>query len=138
MGRPDVRHVLLDTHAWAWSMTADARLSAAATAAMEQAETVSISAISLFEIGQKVRLGKWPEMAPFLNRLVALAGEQGGRLLELSPEASLLAATLEWPHRDPFDRIIAATAITKGLPLISADTVFDALTDDPNWPGRVW
>lgn len=133
-----MRHVLLDTHAWAWSMTADARLSSAAIAAMEQAETVSISAISLFEIGQKVRLGKWPEMEPFLDRLIALANEQGGRLAEVSPEASLLAATLEWPHRDPFDRIIGATAITRGLTLISADTVFDTLAGQPNWPGRVW
>lgn len=133
-----MKHVLLDTHAWAWSMTADARLSAVATAAMEQADSVSISVISLFEIGQKVRLGKWPEMEPFLSRLTGLAEEQGGRLLELSPDASLLAATLEWGHRDPFDRIIGATAITKGLALISADVVFDALTDEPKWPGRVW
>ena len=133
-----MKHVLLDTHTWAWSLTGDARLSASATAAMEQAETVSISAISLFEIGQKVRLGKWPEMEPFLNRLIVLADEQGGRLVELSSEASLLAATLEWSHRDPFDRIIGATAITKGLTLISADTVFDSLIDTPKWPGRVW
>ena len=133
-----MKHILLDTHAWIWSMTADARLSPAATTAIQQAETVSISAISLFEIGQKVRIGKWPEMEPFLNRLVDLAGRQGGRLVELSPEASLLAATLEWAHRDPFDRIIGATAITKGLTLISADTVFDALSDDRKWPGRVW
>jgi len=133
-----VKHILLDTHAWAWSLTADARLSAAAVAAMEQAETVSISAISLFEIGQKVRLGKWPEMEPFLSRLIGLADEQGGRLLETSAEACLLAATLEWAHRDPFDRFIAATAITRGLTLISADTAFDALTTDPSWPGRLW
>jgi len=59
-------------------------------------------------------------------------------LLELSPEASLLASTLEWPHRDPFDRIIGATAITAGLTLISADTVFDGLTNQPKWPGRIW
>lgn len=133
-----MNHILLDTHAWAWSMTGDARLSSTATVAMEQADTIVISAISLFEIGQKVRLGKWPEMKPFLGRLIALADEQGGRLVELSPEASLLAATLEWEHRDPFDRIIGATAITKGLVLISADTVFDSLTHEPKWPGRVW
>jgi PIN domain nuclease of toxin-antitoxin system len=112
-----VKHLLLDTHAWAWSMTGDARLSAAAIAAMEQAETVSISAISLFEIGQKVRLGKWTEMAPFLDRLISLAEEQGGRLVEVSPEASLLAATMEWDHRDPFDRIIAATPRGAGVGL---------------------
>jgi PIN domain nuclease of toxin-antitoxin system len=119
-------------------MTADARLSAAAVAAMEQAETVSISVISLFEIGQKVRLGKWPEMAPFLDQLIGLVDQQGGRLVELSPEASLLAATLDWSHRDPFDRIIAATAITRGLALVSTDSVFDGLTGLAKWPGRVW
>ncbi|MGT2516638.1 type II toxin-antitoxin system VapC family toxin (plasmid) [Sphingomonas panni] len=131
-------HILLDTHAWAWSMTADPRLSNTAIAAIEQAETVSISAISLFEIGQKVRLGKWPEMAPFLNQLIALAHEQGGRLAEVSPEASLLAATLAWDHRDPFDRLIAATAITRGLGLVSTDVVFDDLAGMPGWPGRIW
>jgi PIN domain nuclease of toxin-antitoxin system len=67
----------------------DARLSAPAIAAIEQAETVSISAISLFEIGQKVRLGKWPEMAPFL-RLISLAQEQGGRLMEVSRRRACL------------------------------------------------
>jgi len=133
-----MRHILLDTHAWVWSLTGQARLSASAVAAMEQAETVFVSAISLFEIGQKVRLGKWPEMAPFLDRLIALADEQGARLVELSPQASLLAATLPWEHRDPFDRIIGATAITRGLALVSADLVFDDLAHVPRWPGRVW
>jgi PIN domain nuclease of toxin-antitoxin system len=133
-----MKHILLDTQAWAWSLTADARLSPAAIAAMEKAETVTISAISLLEIGQKVRLGKWPEMAPFLDRLIALAEEQGGRLAEVSPEASLLAATMAWDHRDPFDRIIAATAITKGLMLVSADAAFNALAGMAKWPGLIW
>jgi PIN domain nuclease of toxin-antitoxin system len=105
---------------------------------MEQAETVSISAISLFEIGQKVRLDKWPEMVPFLDRLIPLAEEQGGRLVEVSPEASLLAATLAWEHRDPFDRIIAATAITRGWVLVSTDAAFNALAEVAKWPGLVW
>jgi len=133
-----VKHILLDTHAWAWSLTADARLSTAAITAMEHADTVSISAISLFEIGQKVRLGKWPEMAPFLDRLIAVAEEQGGRLVEVSPQASLLAATMAWDHRDPFDRIIAATAITKGLMLVSADATFNTLAGTAKWPGLIW
>ncbi|MDR0273773.1 MAG: type II toxin-antitoxin system VapC family toxin [Burkholderiaceae bacterium] len=133
-----MRHILLDTHAWVWSLTGDARLSIPAAAAMKQAEAVFVSAISLFEIGQKVRLGKWPEMEPFLDRLVALADEQGVRLVELSPQASLLAAALQWQHRDPFDRIIGATAITRGLALVSADPAFDGLAHVPRWPGRLW
>lgn len=130
--------VLLDTHAWAWSLTADPRLSTAAVDAMGQAETVCVGAISFFEIGQKVRIGKWPEMVPFLDRLVSIADEQGAWVVDLSSEIALLAAGMEWDHRDPFDRIIAATAIVRGLALVSADVVFDTLPNFSKWRGRVW
>ena len=105
---------------------------------MRQAETVSISAISLFEIGQKVRLEKWPEIAPYLDQLISLATQQGARLVKISPEASLLAATMPWDHRDPFDRIIAATAITNGLMLVTKDSAFHALAGTSGWPGIIW
>lgn len=133
-----MKHILLDTHAWAWSLTGDPRLSNAAVKAMQDAQSVSISVISLFEIGQKTRLGKWPEMLPLLDRLVSLAAEQGGRLLSLSAEASLLAATLAWEHRDPFDRIIGASAIVSNLHLITADPCFDGLSSRRDWPGHTW
>lgn len=131
-------HVLLDTHAWAWSLTAKQRLSAAALAAIDAAETVSISAISLYEIGQKVRLGKWPEMANYLADLTRIAGEQGGIVLPLSAEVCVAAAVLDWGHRDPFDRFIGTTALLDGLVLVSADTVFDDLSPQVAWQGRVW
>jgi PIN domain nuclease of toxin-antitoxin system len=44
---------------------------------------------------------------------------------------------MTWDHRDPFDRIIAATAITRGLVLVSTDAAFNAL-GMPKWPGLVW
>lgn len=138
MGRRRLSRILLDTHAWAWTLTADHRLSAPARASIEAADDVSISAISLYEIGQKVRLGKWPEMAPHLTELIEAVERQGGRLLPISPAASLMAATMDWAHRDPFDRIVAATALTEGLALISADGVFDEIASLQNWPGRVW
>ncbi|WOS67175.1 MULTISPECIES: type II toxin-antitoxin system VapC family toxin [Sinorhizobium] len=119
--------VLLDTHAWAWSLTGDARLSAKATALITEAASVFVSPISFFEIGQKVRIGKWPEMKPFVNDLPNLLVEQGGRIAALAPEICLKGATLEWEHRDPFDRLLAASALDLGAPLISADEVFDTL-----------
>jgi PIN domain nuclease of toxin-antitoxin system len=39
-----------------------------------------------------------------------------------------VAGSLDWPHRDPFDRLLAATALINGWPLISADPAFDRLT----------
>lgn len=64
--------VLPDTHAWTWSLSSDGRLSPAALAEIAGAELVLVSPISFFEISQKVRLGKWPEMVPFVRRLGAL------------------------------------------------------------------
>ncbi|MCA1493824.1 type II toxin-antitoxin system VapC family toxin [Sinorhizobium alkalisoli] len=119
--------ILLDTHAWAWSLTGDSRLSAKATALITAADSVFVSPISFFEIGQKVRIGKWPEMASFVTDLPSLLEEQGGRVTALAPEICLKGATLAWEHRDPFDRLLAVSAIDLGMPLISADVVFDTL-----------
>jgi PIN domain nuclease of toxin-antitoxin system len=127
-----VRAVLLDTHAWAWSLTRDARLSNRATTAINEAETVLVSPISFFEIGQKVRIGKWPEMERFVRRLPELLEQQGGAAAGLDPQVCVEAAIMNWPHRDPFDRLIAATANRYRLPLVSADAAFDAVAT------RVW
>lgn len=108
------------------------RLSAKARATIEQAQTVLLSPISFFEIGQKVRLGKWPAMEPFVPRLTEILEEQGGRVVELTPVVCLQAATMDWPHRDPFDRLLAASAAHHDLPLVSADSVFDGIVT------RVW
>ena len=84
-----------------------------------------VSPITFFEITQKVRLGKWREMEPFINRLPALLAEQGVGIAALEPEICVAAGMTPWAHRDPFDRLLAATAIHYNLPIISADSIFD-------------
>ncbi len=132
MGRPILKTVLLDTHTWAWSLTGDSRLSNRAIAAITRAATVTLSPISFFEISQKVRLGKWPEMVPFVARLPALLEQQGGSILNLDPAICTTAGIMAWPHRDPFDRLLAATAAHHNVAIVSADPVFDAVVT------RVW
>ena len=126
--------VLLDTHAWAWSLTGDERLSEAALAVLSLAEVVYVSPISFFEIGQKVRIGKWPEMQPWAECLPSLLEEQGGRAAPLTPEICMQAALMDWGHRDPFDRLLAATAFNLKCPLLSADEVYDGLSN----VSRLW
>ncbi|OWO96145.1 twitching motility protein PilT [Rhizobium esperanzae] len=130
--------LLLDTHAWAWSLTGDKRLSAKAIALIEKAETILVSPISLFEIAQKVRVGKWPEMQPFVGRLPDLLQEQGAIAAALTPDVCLAAAMMDWAHGDPFDRFLAATAMENGIPIISADTIFDELAGNQFWIARFW
>ncbi len=124
--------ILLDTHAWVWSLAGDERLSQPALAAIMAADTVLVSPITFFEIGQKVRLGKWPEMEPFVGQLAQLLGEQGGSVAGFDPAVCVAAGLMAWAHRDPFDRLLAATAMHYNLPLVSADTVFDGIVT------RVW
>ena len=119
--------VLLDTHAWAWSLSVSERLSPSARTTIAEAGIRYVSPISLYEIGQKARLRRWPEMQPLVPRLVEIAAEQGNAIAPLDAHICLAAATLDWPHRDPFDRIIAATCLAEGLALVSADAAFDGL-----------
>ncbi len=91
------------------------------------AELVRVSTVSIYEVAQKVRLGKWDEMRRFIERLDTEMDLQTAFAAVPTPAVCLLAGLLDWSHRDPFDRMIAATALHGGDILISADTVFDAL-----------
>ena len=91
------------------------------------AQVVRVSTVSIYEVAQKVRRGKWDEMRRFIERLETEIDLQTAVAAMPTPAVCLLAGLLDWPHRDPFDRMIAATALDGGDILISADTVFDAL-----------
>lgn len=119
---------LLDTHTWAWLLTVDPILSRPARDGIANAGSLNLSPVSFYEIAQKVRLGKWPLMAPHVAGLPVLAQASGLAVAPLTAEIALLAGRLDWPHRDPFDRILAATALVNGWVLISADPTFDSLT----------
>lgn len=67
-----------------------------------------------------------------MDRLVALLIQQGGQVAPLEPAICLSAGGMRWDHRDPFDRLLAATALHYGYQLISADTVFDGTVP------RIW
>lgn len=128
----ELTRVLLDTHVWAWSLSEDERLLKTALTAIANADSVFVSPITFYEISQKVRLGKWPEMEPFVDELPALLEQQSGLYAGLEPEICVAAGLMDWSHRDPFDRLLAATAKHHRLTLISADKVFDEVLP------RVW
>lgn len=127
--------VLLDTQVWAWSLLQEEKLSPNALKAMQKASVIYVSSVSIYEIGQKVRIGKWPQMEAIVEDLPNLLRDQGGINIYLKPEIALRAAMLDWGHRDPFDRMIAATALCCKTDLISSDKAFDFLTCLPE---RIW
>jgi PIN domain nuclease of toxin-antitoxin system len=119
--------LLLDTCALLWFLSNDPQLSATAKVAIEDPANVRwLSPGSLLEIALKVRIGKLPLARPFGTLFPAELLANDIHLLPLEARHIEPLTTLPLHHRDPFDRLIAATAQVEGLIVVSADSVFDA------------
>lgn len=130
--------VLIDTHVLAWSLIDPKSLPAAAVSAIEGASTVFVPPCALHEITLKVRGGKWEAMRAQSDHLDSLCLAQGFEFAPYTARMAMASGSLDWPHRDPFDRMIAATSLELSCPLISKDSAFDDLSALPSWPGRIW
>lgn len=118
--------LLLDTHALLWFLVGDPKLSPAAKAALADSRNERLLApISLLEIAIKVRLGKLVLSAPFDLLFPAQLTLNRIGLLAMEPQHIEPLTTLPLHHRDPFDRLIAATTLVESLTLVSRDPMFD-------------
>jgi len=129
--------ILLDTHVLAWALLTPERLSQAATGGLVTSSKRMVSAASLYEMSFKAGLGKWHEIEAFVKNDIPTELE----VLEIdvlpaTGEIMQLAGGFDWAHRDPFDRLIVATAISHGIDLISADGTLDSCPER-GWK-RVW
>ena len=79
-----------------------------------------------------MRLGKWDEMKPYSADLISHSYLSSWQVLQLDGPICLEAGAMAWDTRDPFDRLIAATAIRAHMPLVSADKHFDGIVT------RIW
>lgn len=84
-----------------------------------------MSAASAWEIATKVRIGKLPGAIEVAADLPAILRSQRFTPLPITVRHAQAAGRLSWPHRDPFDRMLAVQAILEGVPLVSVDAVFD-------------
>ncbi|HEX5795037.1 MAG TPA: type II toxin-antitoxin system VapC family toxin [Geminicoccaceae bacterium] len=111
---------LLDTHILLWWIEDDPKLRADLRATIaDPANEVFVSAATLWEAAIKRALGKLRFETPVL--LAAL--DQGGiDVLPITADHALAAGDLPRQHDDPFDRMLVAQAIARGLTLITRDT----------------
>ena len=92
-----------------------------------------VSAVTAWEIANKVRLGKWPEASQLAQTFNEIMEEFTLEPLAVTIDHARLAGSLPGAHRDPFDRMLAAQAQIENMPLVTGDPAFRAFGTRVLW-----
>lgn len=116
------REVLLDTNALLWLVADPGRFEQSVADHLASAAVhLAVSAASAWEVATKTRSGRLPGgealITSWTETLAGLQAEQ----LAIEPEDALLAGSLDWSHRDPFDRMIVAQARRRHMVVATSD-----------------
>lgn len=126
--------LLLDTHTFIWFVTDDPKLSPTAKALIENEYNEKwFSIASIWEMAVKHSVGKLKFDVPFRTFVEQQMGLNSMELLHVEMKHLAVVATLPLHHRDPFDRLLIAQAMMEGLPIVGADSVFDAYSIQRLW-----
>lgn len=107
---------VFDTHVWVWACAGDPR----AEALRHFKGTPIISAISVWEVAMLANKGRL-HLSPTIEQWITANLAPPVALEPISPGISIESCRLPGFHGDPADRLIVATAMETGLPLITAD-----------------
>lgn len=111
-----IRAAVLDTHVWVWMAAGVSRAGALA----DFRGRCLIPAISVWEVAMRANRGRL-RLEPTPARWVQKNLRSPAQLERLSTAIALESAALEEFQGDPADRLIVATAVVLGVPLITAD-----------------
>ena len=122
---------LIDTHILIWYMEEDRQLSSDIYEILTNPKNIIwIGQVSIFEIAIKKAIGKFETFTISIDDLVEQIKKDGFQIMHV--KNSHLARYGDIPlleiHKDPFDRLILATALSENIAVISADEKFKNYT----------
>ncbi len=125
-------NILLDTEVLLWAQADSPKLTDRVRALLT-ADTVFkwLTPVSYLEIAIKHKIGKLPEIGLQLVDFFEQVQQDGYQLLPLRTEHIIAYDQIPFfeDHHDPFDRLILATALHEGWPVMSADRTFSWYKD---------
>jgi PIN domain nuclease of toxin-antitoxin system len=92
-----------------------------------------ISPASYWEIAIKVSIGKYQIPGSFQSWMEQQLGVNSFEILPITIVHAARVTTLPFHHRDPFDRLLAAQALTEEISIISNDAILDAYDVMRRW-----
>jgi len=117
--------IVLDTHAWIWFASKPEALSKKARKALNAAvndKNVLISSISVWEVALLVKNKRLKLSMDVLDCIAKSENLPFIQFIPVSNSIAVKSVNLPPPlHPDPADRIIIATALSIGAPLVSKD-----------------
>lgn len=114
----------MDTHTFIWWDSNPAMLSPVALAYLcDPVNEVWVSTVCVWEMAIKSQLGKLILHLPLAD-IVSHQTVNGLKFMDVTTAHVLAVQTLPLAHRDPFDRMLAAQAISEDAYLVTCDNVF--------------
>lgn len=118
---PSPEPILLDTHALLWWQAGSDRLSSAARRSIADASIIGVSPISIFEVGLLVAKERVALDRPLATWAADLIADSCIDVVDVDVDVAAVASTLDGFHGDPADRMLYASALVSGRPLVTKD-----------------
>ncbi len=118
LSKEKLMKILLDTHVYLWWLAQSPRLTESAMRRIETAEEVHVSAASLWEAAIKTATGK---LEADIDELRLEIAANDFLELPITMEHAVTCSKLPFLHKDPFDRILIAQAVSEPLRLMTAE-----------------
>ncbi len=126
--------LLLDTHSFLRFIAGDRQLSEKAQNLIEDSNNdVFISIAGLWEIAIKASIGKLTLVKPFDELIPEQLQINAIEVVNVTLDDLSTVAKLPFHHRDPFDRLMIAQAITRCIPVVSIDSELPQYNIDIIW-----
>jgi PIN domain nuclease of toxin-antitoxin system len=114
--------LLLDSHALVWAISEPEKLPSIVRDAIDdQTNQLFMSLATIWELGNKVAMGRLPALGTSVPRMIQDFLDIGVTTLQISQSDVVVASTLPPHHLDPFDRMLVAQAQANSLILVTID-----------------
>jgi PIN domain nuclease of toxin-antitoxin system len=127
---------LLDTGVFLWSLDSFQKLNERARDVLQGGQEIFLSAVSSWEIVIKAGLGKL-DLPKTPSVLIPEAmGRMAFQALTISHPHTLAVEQLPNHHKDPFDRLLVAQALSEDMTLMTADPLCAKYPVNVLWCGK--